>query len=138
MQKSFNEEIAGRLPPVVERRCRFIVEENLRVLGLAAALRKSDRKIIGALMESSFVGARDLFEISAPAMEAMMEAMITAPGIVGARQAGAGFGGCMVAFVEAEGVGEFSAHVSESYESSSGLRPEIYPVRTAAGAGVLE
>ena len=35
----------ARLPPVVARRCRFIIEENQRVLDLAAALggRRSGR-----------------------------------------------------------------------------------------------
>ena len=37
-----------------------------------------------------------------------MEAMLTAPGVIGARQAGAGFGGCMVAFVQTGAVEAFS------------------------------
>ena len=49
---------------------------------------------------SSYAGARDLYEIGAPSMDAMMAAMLAAPGVIGARQAGAGFGGCMVALVE--------------------------------------
>ena len=40
-----------------------------------------------------------------------MAAMRAAPGVIGARQAGAGFGGCMVAFVEEPAVEEFASFV---------------------------
>ena len=88
------------LPPVVARRCRFIIEENRRVLDLAQALPAGDANQLAALMTESYHGARDLYEIGVPAMAAMMTAMQSGPGVIGARQAGAGFGGCMVALVE--------------------------------------
>jgi galactokinase len=58
--------------------------------------------------------------------------------VVGARQAGAGFGGCMIALVESEYVNSFVAAVDDAYASAVGFRPEIYPVETATGAGRLE
>jgi galactokinase len=70
-------------------------------------------------------------------MAAMLEAMLGAPGVIGARQAGAGFGGCMLAFVEAAGVDAFEHHVRGSYEAATGIKPEVYPVQAAAGAEVL-
>ena len=66
-----------------------------------------------------------------------MDAMIRAPGAIGARQAGAGFGGCMVALVEAGSTDAFRAAVSEAYRSATQLRPEIYPVEAARGAEVF-
>jgi galactokinase len=70
-------------------------------------------------------------------MEAMEAAMLSAPGVIGARQAGAGFGGCMVALVEVEEVAVFEAYVRESYVAATNIEPEIYPVQAAAGAGKL-
>ena len=71
----WNSLIAHRaeLPEVVARRCRFIIEENQRVLDLAEALSTGNRPLLAALLVTSYGGARDLFEIGAPAMEAMME-----------------------------------------------------------------
>jgi len=126
----------GELREVVRKRCRFIIEENERVLEMGQALPAgSDR--IRALCEASYLGARDLYEIGAPVMEAMMAAMLTAPGVIGARQAGAGFGGCMVAFVHAESVERFVAHVRAAYHASTGVVADVYPVRAVAGAGPL-
>jgi len=125
------------LPEVVAKRCRFIIEENHRVLDLAAALSAGNLATIGSLTAESYAGARDLYEISSPEMEAMMQAMRRGPGVVGARQAGAGFGGCMVAFVKNEAVNAFAAHVKESYQATTTIEPKVYPVQAAAGVGPL-
>jgi galactokinase len=123
------------LPPIVAKRCRFIIEENKRVLGLSEKLSAGDRAAIRALTDASYAGARDLYEIGSPEMAAMMDAMLGAPGVIGARQAGAGFGGCMVALVEADRVDAFAGHVGSSYLAATGIEHEVYPVRAAAGAG---
>jgi galactokinase len=128
---------AADLDPVVARRCRFIIEENERVLDLASALPAGKRDRIRSLCAASFAGARDLYEIVVPEMEAMMEAMLSGPGVIGARQAGAGFGGCMVAFVEKEAVEIFAGHVWQHYQSATGIEPNVYPVAASTGAGPL-
>jgi galactokinase len=128
----------NELPEVVFKRCRFIIEENQRVLDLGEVLPKGDRSRLGKLFEESFSGAQDLYEISAPSMDAMMQSMLGAPGVIAARQAGAGFGGCMVALVEAGHEAEFAGHVTDTYSSTTGIVPEIYPVEAAPGAGLLK
>lgn len=125
------------LPPLIARRCRFVIEENERVLRLAEALPDGKRPTIGALMHGSYRGARDLYEIVSPEMAAMFRAMLSAPGVIGARQAGAGFGGCMVALVDEDHVGAFREHVHRAYMDATAIEPDIYPVRATGGAGRL-
>jgi galactokinase len=125
------------LPETVFRRARFIIEENQRVLALAGALPEGDEAAIHRLTAASFAGARDLYEISIPAMESMMAAMLSGPGVIGARQAGAGFGGCMVAFVKRPYVDDFTQHVTTSYTAATQTPPKVYPVAAAPGAGTL-
>jgi len=127
----------GELPAEVAKRCRFILEENARVLKMAEALQDFDHQAIRQLTAESFQGACELYEISAPTMHAMMRAMLAAPGVIGARQAGAGFGGCMVAFVEMSRMKEFSDAVRVDYLANTGIEAEIYPVAAAAGAGMI-
>lgn len=129
---------AGNLPDEVRRRARFIIEENQRVLDLSGALAAGDRAAIRALAAASFAGARDLYAISVPAMESMMAAMLAAPGAIGARQAGAGFGGCMVAFVERDGVGQFIPAARDAYQQATNREPHVYAVAAAPGAGTLD
>ena len=127
----------SEMPAVVARRCRFIIEENQRVLDLAPALSSGDERLLGDLFRASYLGARDLFEIGAPAMEAMTQAMQSAPGVVAARQAGAGFGGCMVAIVRAGEVSRFREHVELTYANDTGMEPRTFAVTASSGAGSL-
>ena len=126
------------LDPVVYKRCYFIIEENQRVLDIADALTAGDHKKVGQLASTSFAGARDLYEIVSSEMIAMYDAIMSAPGAYGARGAGAGFGGCMVAFVEDSKIEDFTRNVYTSYKSATGIDAQIYPGVAANGAGVLE
>jgi galactokinase len=125
------------LDPVVYKRCKFIIEENQRVLTMASALAAGNQTEIGRLALKSFEGARDLYEIVSCEMIAMFEAIMRVPGILGARGAGAGFGGCMVAFVQSNSIEPFSHQVREQYILNTGVEPEIYPVQAANGASAL-
>ncbi|HEY3439317.1 MAG TPA: galactokinase [Paludibaculum sp.] len=125
------------LPGHVAKRCEFIVAESRRAESLAQALEAGDRLAVAQLCDDSFLGARDLYEISAPAMEAMRDAMLAARGVIGARQAGAGFGGCLVAIVEEAEAGAFADAVQQRYWEATQVCPEIYPVQAAPGANVF-
>jgi galactokinase len=127
----------GDLPEVIARRCRFIIEENQRVLDLAEALSQGDQEHLNCLFAASYRGACDLYEIGAPAMDAMRQAVLSAPGVVAARQAGAGFGGCMVALVQREQVSAFADRVTSSYHTATNIEPQVYPVQAAPGAAAL-
>jgi galactokinase len=106
-----------------------------RALALAEALPRADRQAIREATLASFAGARDLYEISVPQMEAMHAAMLAAPGAIGARQAGAGFGGCMVACVDTAQVAAFADAVRADYAARTGIAADVYPVQAANGAG---
>ena len=135
------EALAARLhelPEQVAKRCEFIVAESARAEALAGALQAGDRAAVAQLCADSFAGAMDLYEICAPAMSSMMEAMLAAPGVIGARQAGAGFGGCMVALVDAASTDAFRAAVLEAYHGATGVQAEVYTVEAAQGAEVMQ
>ena len=126
------------LSPVVAKRCRFVIDENQRVIDIAEAISEGDLGKIGSLSAQSYAGARDLYEISSPEMGKMMAAMLSAPGVISARQTGAGFGGCMAAFVEDNKIADFAEHVISHYQTNTGIQPKVYPVQAAPGAGLLD
>ena len=57
-------------------------------------------------------------------MVAMMDAMLAAPGVIGARQAGAGFGGSMVALVDAACTDAFRTAVRNAYHGATRIVPD--------------
>ncbi|MFN2232652.1 MAG: galactokinase [Anaerolineales bacterium] len=124
------------LPAIVASRCRFIIQENQRVLDMANALAKPDFDQIKLLTSESFAGARDLYQISCSEMDEMYAAM-TSSGAIGARQAGAGFGGCMLALVHPEHLDAFINSVHDLYLTKTDIKPEVFPVTTSPGAGMM-
>lgn len=120
----------------VQKRAQFIIEENDRTHELQEALTNADLPALKDIFNRSFEGARDLFEISNDAMEQMYEAMSAATGVVASRQAGAGFGGCMVSLIYADKLEEFKQSVFDKYKELSGVECEIYGVSTAMGTRI--
>ena len=132
------ERLKDGLPETLRKRCQFVFEENQRVVAFMAAVVRNDRAAMRDLCAQSFIGERDLYEKTVPAMERMYEAMMSGPGIVAARQSGGGFGGCMIAYVLADQVDAFAAHVGASYREKTGIEPAIHATAPSAGAGPLE
>src|SRR5690606_23879369 len=83
--------------PVVRRRAHHVVSENERVRRFVTAICADDAVTAGTLMTESHRSLRDDFEVSTPALDALVQRLLAVPGVHGARLTGAGFGGCVVA-----------------------------------------
>ncbi|NRA09551.1 MAG: galactokinase [Myxococcales bacterium] len=129
---------AATLEPVLLRRARHVVGENLRVEAAARAMRAGDSEPLGELMTHSHTSLRDDFEVSSPALDAIVESALAIPGCFGARMTGAGFGGCALALVAASQVEAFTASLPGAYLQRSGLEASILPCTPSRGAECLE
>jgi galactokinase len=116
---------------------RHVVGENARVLAFADALRTGDLARAGELMVESHESLRDDFDVSTPELDLLVAASVDA-GAFGARLTGAGFGGCIVALAELEGVEAVARSVTERYRSATALEPHAFTVRAVDGAGFVE
>jgi galactokinase len=94
------EDVSRLQDQLLQRRARHVVTENLRVLAFVDALRAGDLDRAGALMCDSHRSLRDDFEVSSAALDALVDRLVSTPGVYGARLTGAGFGGCAVALAE--------------------------------------
>jgi galactokinase len=131
------EQYAGELPLNVRKRCRHVIGENQRVLDGIEALARGDATTFGRLMDESHRSLRDDYEVSCAELDAMVEAAWRAPGVVGARMTGAGFGGCAVALVRAEYTPSFTDQVAAAYQEATGLAPSLYVCTPEGGASVV-
>ena len=124
----------GELDKLLARRARHIVTENRRVLQAVDAMRNGRLQELGQILNASHASLRDDYEVSSPALNQIVESALQAPGCLGARMTGAGFGGCAVALVQAGSASEFTSSVSEAYLKQSGLTPKVYICTAEAGA----
>ena len=131
------EAFRGVLDPVAYRRAAHVVAENERVVASVAALEGGDLDALGRLWAESHRSLRELYEVTSPELDALVEIATGTPGVVAARMTGAGFGGCTVNLVERDAVDELERRVQALYPERTGREAGFYRVAPAAGAGVV-
>jgi galactokinase len=124
--------------PTVRRRARHVVEEIDRVARSIEVLKRGDLAAFGQLMNGSHDSLRDLYEVTGPELDAMVDAAREVPGVLGSRMTGAGFGGCTISLVHRDSVDRFVAHVGEKYERATGLHPDFYVCEIGDGVKAWE
>ena len=124
------------LDPLIRRRARHIISENSRVLQAVQAMQREDVQALGELLDASHASLRDDFEVSSPALNAIVEIARKLPGCLGARMTGAGFGGCALALVREEQAPDFSREVAAEYGLRTGLTPSVYLCQAEKGASL--
>ncbi|MHB1318385.1 MAG: galactokinase [Anaerolineae bacterium] len=118
----------------VRSRCRHVISENARVLDAVSSLEAGDVMRFGALMSDAHASVRDDFGVSTPELEALVTAALQMPGVPGARLTGAGWGGCIVAFVEHGLTAGFAASVQSRYRAETGLSASAFVCQAGPGA----
>jgi len=122
------------LPPEIERRAEHVVKEIHRVDQAIIALRRGDVRMFGGFMFASHKSLRDLYKVSLPELDGLVEIARGLPGIYGARLTGAGFGGCTVNLVEAKEADAFILGLMEGYRNKTGGEAMAYLCKASGGA----
>ncbi|MGC4893321.1 galactokinase [Micromonospora sp. DT31] len=114
------------------RRVRHVVTENQRVLDTVTLLRADRIRDVGPLLTASHASMRDDFEITVPEIDIAVEAALSA-GAYGARMTGGGFGGCVLALVDADAADVVAAAVTDAYAERGYAAPGTLTVLPAGG-----
>jgi galactokinase len=117
----------------IRRRVRHIVTENQRVLQTVELLRAGRLTDIGPLMTASHASMRDDFEITVPEVDTAVEASLAA-GAYGARMTGGGFGGCVLALVDADAANRVTAAVAAAFAGRGFTAPTAFVAVPSPGA----
>ena len=135
------------LPALTQKRCRYVIEENARVLEAVSVLKRrgqsvseeTDESLIrfGSLMNASHNGLRDDYEVSCKELDLLTDIARSITGVIGSRMTGAGFGGCTVSIVHQDALEIFQTRVTTEYHQQTGIEPEIYLCNVSDGAQVL-
>ena len=118
---------------VMRRRVRHVVTEDQRVLDTVELLRSGRVREIGPLMTGSHASMRDDFEITVPQIDVAVEAALEA-GAYGARMTGGGFGGCILALVDADQADATIAAIESAYQRHGFTAPTAFVAVPSQGA----
>lgn len=128
--------VAHELDPVVAKRVRHVLTENIRTFEAADALAKGDLLRMGQLMAESHASMRDDFEITVPQIDTLVEIVKETIGDKGGvRMTGGGFGGCIVALIPEDLVPAVEKAVADQYEAKTGIKETFYVCKPSEGAG---
>lgn len=127
-----------KMSDVVYRRAKHVITENDRCLRFKDALDAGDLAEAGRLVRASHESLRDDYEVSCPELDVMADAAAVAPGCLGARMMGAGFGGACIALVWTEQVEDFREVTLRQYDKVTKLGGEAMACRIVEGAHVVE
>ncbi len=118
----------------VYRRCRHVVTENVRTLAAADALTAADSASLGRLMRESHDSLRDDYEVSCGELDTMAAIAQRLDGVFGARMTGGGFGGSIVALVDAAEAERVQQDLRRQYAEATRRDPVVWVC--SAGRGV--
>lgn len=118
-------------------RCHYVVSEIQRLLDGCEDLTRGDLPAFGRRMFETHAGLRDLYEVSCPELDHLVDLVTGNPDVYGARMMGGGFGGCTINLVKKEAVDDLIRHVSAGYKERTGAEPEVYLAHIENGTSVL-
>ena len=119
------ERYAHELEPAIQMRVRHVVAEVERTHAARAALLAGDLDTFGRQMTAAHASLRDLFEVSIPELDALVDAATSWDGVFGTRLTGAGFGGCIVIMLRSERREGLREHLENDYFQQFGTRPRL-------------
>ncbi|QCR53339.1 galactokinase [Brachybacterium sp. SGAir0954] len=133
------EELLPRIEDdVVRRRARHVVTEIQRVRDVDALLAEGTVREhvaeLGALLNASHDSLRDDYEVTVEQLDVAVDAA-RAAGAHGARMTGGGFGGSIIALVEADAAGGVAAAIAEAFAQRGFTAPEFFLALPSEGAG---
>lgn len=102
----------------VYQRCKYVVEEILRVQLAVQDLEKGDMQAFGKKMFETHTGLSNLYEVSCPELDFLVEAVANNENVLGARMMGGGFGGCTINIIKKTAVEEITKALSAKYNQA--------------------
>ncbi len=115
----------SEMDPTQARRAQHVIHEVARTFAARDALLRDDPVGFGAAMTRAHVSLRDLFDVSAPELDQLVESAVACEGVLGSRLTGAGFGGCTVILLRRGAEDELRSRLIADFSTRFGRRPAI-------------
>ncbi len=111
---------------LIYQRCKYVVDENLRLLQACEDLENGDVKALGKKMFQTHEGLSKEYEVSCKELDFLVNSVKDNPDVLGARMMGGGFGGCTINLVREEAIPVLAERLKKEYFNALGLTLTVY------------
>lgn len=122
---------------LIYKRCKYVVEENTRLLTGCEDLKRGDLAALGKKMFLTHEGLSKDYEVSCPELDFLVNAVKNNPNVVGARMMGGGFGGCTINLVKEDAIDSLVELLSKTYRAACDLELSAYVAQVENGSEVV-
>ena len=129
--------VADTISSDVYSRCRYVIEEIARMEAACNHLLAGEIDAFGARMYETHTGLSKLYNVSCPELDLIVENCKNDPAIIGARMMGGGFGGCVIALVQATELETVYNRINAVYENAFGRSMGKYVMQIGDGTRLL-
>ena len=126
------------LDPIVYNRCRYVLDENQRLIDACNLLEAGDIRSFGEKMYGSHYGLRDLYEVSCRELDILVELTEELDEVFGSRMMGGGFGGCTINLVLESELEKVIEEIKTGYEKVVDTPVEFYVAKISEGVTIKE
>ena len=132
------EKYVRKLSNVGYRRARHIITENARVNQMSEALATGRFAEAGQLLLESHLSQQNDYEVTCEQTDFLVQSIMQEEAVLGARQVGGGFGGCVLGIAKDEDLDPVFGRLNIQYQARYGLSITPIPIKISEGCHLVE
>ncbi len=129
--------VKDQITPVVYNRCRYVIEEDDRVIEACKQLNDNNLEEFGKLLYATHDGLSKLYEVSCKELDFLVEQTKKMDYVLGSRIMGGGFGGCTLSLIKADKLEEYKSIIAPAYREAFGIDCAFYAATAEDGTAVI-
>jgi len=122
---------------LIYKKCNYVVQENIRLIGACENLKKGDLFGLGSKMFETHAGLSQDYAVSCKELDLLVDIVRNDEAVLGARMMGGGFGGCTLNLVKEDEIERLVNVVGEQYFIQTKLECSHYVVSVANGTHLV-
>jgi galactokinase len=127
------EQLKDKMDEKIYDRSLYVTQEIQRTQKAGEYLQSNQLEEFGKLMFETHKGLSELYEVSCPELDFLVNRAKEAPSIIGSRVMGGGFGGCTINLIRKQDWPVVAEQITKDYKQEFEIDAEVYEVATSDG-----
>ncbi len=129
--------VKDQISETVYMRCKYVIEEDNRVIAACNALNANDLETFGKLLYGSHNGLSKMYNVSCKELDWLVEQTENMDYVLGSRMMGGGFGGCTLSLIKADKLEEYKSIIAPKYRETFGHDCAFYEATADEGTAII-